>query len=69
MATNNNIYEAVLNVIGVADKMTKNNASQLTDAQKLVLKNLSGAMKSWKGITFGMRDITANYKPTESKTA
>lgn len=33
MATNNNIYEAVLNVIGVADKMTKNNASQLTDAQ------------------------------------
>ncbi|EFB4449282.1 TPA: hypothetical protein ACJKI5_002152 [Escherichia coli] len=69
MATNNNIYEAVLNVIGVADKMTKNNASQLTDAQKLVLKNLSGAMKSWKGITFGMRDITANDKPTESKTA
>lgn len=58
-----------LNVIGVADKMTKNNASQLTDAQKLVLKNLSGAMKSWKGITFGMRDITANDKPTESKTA
>lgn len=69
MATNNNIYEAVLNVIGVADNMTKNNASQLTDAQKLVLKNLSGAMKSWKGITFGMRDITANDKPTESKTA
>lgn len=69
MATNNNIYEAVLNVIGVADKMTKNNASQLTDAQKLVLKNLSGAMKSWKGITFGMRNITANDKPTESKTA
>lgn len=69
MATNNNIYEAVLNVIGVADKMTKNNASQLTDAQKLVLKNLSGAMKSWKGITFGMRDITTNDKPTESKTA
>ena len=69
MATNNNIYEAVLNVIGVADKMTKNNASQLTDVQKLALKNLSGAMKSWKGITFGMRDITANDKPTESKTA
>ncbi|EGO0515472.1 hypothetical protein ITK20_004810 [Salmonella enterica] len=69
MATNNNIYEAVLNVIGVADKMTKNNASQLTDAQKLALKNLSDAMKSWKGITFGMRDITANDKPTESKTA
>lgn len=69
MATNNNIYEAVLNVIGVADKITKNNASQLTDAQKLALKNLSGAMKSWKGITFGMRDITANDKPTESKTA
>lgn len=68
MATNNNIYEAVLNVIGVADKMTKNNASQLTDAQKLALKNLSGAMKS-EGITFGMRDITANDKPTESKTA
>ena len=69
MATNNNIYEAVLNVIGVADKMTKNNASQLTDAQKVALKNLSNAMKSWKGITFGMRDITANDKPTESKTA
>lgn len=69
MATNNNIYEAVLNVIGVADKMTKNNASQLTDAQKLALKNFSDAMKSWKGITFGMRDITANDKPTESKTA
>jgi len=49
--------------------MTKNNASQLTDAQKLALKNLCGAMKSWKGITFGMRDITANDKPTESKTA
>lgn len=45
MATNNNIYEAVLNVIGVADKMTKNNASQLTDAQKLALKNLSGAQE------------------------
>lgn len=69
MATNNNIYEAVLNVIGVADKMTKNNASQLTDAQKLALKNLSGSMKSWKGITFVMRDITANDKPTESTTA
>ncbi|EEV6983725.1 hypothetical protein EIZ25_07340 [Escherichia coli] len=39
------------------------------EAQKLALKNLSGAMKSWKGITFGMRDITANDKPTESKTA
>lgn len=69
MATDNNIYDAVLNIIGVADKMTNNNASQLTDAQKVALKNLSNAMKSWKGITFGMRDITANDKPTESKTA
>ena len=69
MATDNNIYDAVLNIIGVADKMTNNNASQLTDAKKVALKNLSNAMKSWKGITFGMRDITANDKPTESKTA
>ncbi|WP_411027604.1 hypothetical protein, partial [Salmonella sp. s55431] len=60
MATDNNIYDAVLNIIGVADKMTNNNASQLTDAQKVALKNLSNAMKSWKGITFGMRDITAS---------
>ncbi|VFT06657.1 Uncharacterised protein [Escherichia coli] len=62
MATDNNIYDAVLNIIGVADKMTNNNASQLTDAQKVALKNLSNAMKSWKGITFGMRDITASDK-------
>lgn len=46
MATDNNIYDAVLNIIGVADKMTNNNASQLTDAQKVALKNLSNAMKS-----------------------
>ncbi len=69
MATDNNIYDAVLNIIGVADKMTNNNASQLPDAQKVALKNLSNAMKSWKGITFGMRDITASDKPIESKTA
>ncbi|HCN7869710.1 TPA: hypothetical protein N6343_000265 [Escherichia coli] len=69
MATDNNIYDAVLNIIGVADKMTNNNASQLTEAQKVALKNLSNAMKSWKGITFGMRDITASDKPIESKTA
>lgn len=48
MATDNNIYDAVLNIIGVADKMTNNNASQLTDAQKVALKNLSNAMKSGK---------------------
>lgn len=66
MATNNNIYDAVLNVIGVTEKLTTNNASELTAAQLMALRNLKSAMTSWKGITFGMRDVTAKDKPTNN---
>ncbi len=66
MVANNNIYDAVLNVIGVAEKLTTNNAGELTASQLMALKNLKSTMTSWKGITFGMRDVTAKDKPTNN---
>ncbi|ENN3349213.1 hypothetical protein AB9N91_004355 [Salmonella enterica] len=69
MAVNNNIYEAVLNVIGVSEKLTANNATQLTAAQLATLQNLKTAMASWKGIAFAMREVTAADKPTTNNAA
>ncbi len=62
MSANNNIYDAVLNVIAVADKLNQFNASDLTEAQKLALKALSSTMASWKGAVFSLRTVDVKEK-------